>query len=33
MDVVVGLRAVPPFFPADVVDEEVNVGGSAGDGQ
>lgn len=30
VDVVVGLRAVPPFFAPDVVDEEVDVGGRAG---
>lgn len=30
VDVVVGLGAVPPFFAADVVDEEVDVVGGAG---
>jgi hypothetical protein len=29
VDVVVGLRAVPPFFAPDVVDEEVDVVGGA----
>lgn len=29
VDVVVGLGAVPPFAAADVVDEEVDVGGGA----
>lgn len=31
VDVVVGLGAVPPFFAPDVVDEEVDVGGGAGE--
>ena len=33
VDVVVGLGAVPPLFPADVVDEEVDVGGRSVAGQ